>query len=766
MASRIEQALGNNPQSPQTRLRGSTLSGNGYRAAQVGAPNIKQSSLVGAFEKFGNAAVAAYSAYDNRQEADGKKQAEWLTKYAKENPEGYREAFNNGTLRYQDNKYAMQFLRHNLGSNSSFRADAEIQRKIDAGDYGPDDEQVMLKDKLDLRKSFAESDAKLYGVKPEDEDFQFGLASSIHEREISMNDKWDSFKSNFNENTAIVSAKQTLSGAMHGLDATNGEQHATQVTGYLESTRANAQLNDKQRESILRDHVRNLSGNPSGGAALTALGDQEVMLYGKKVKVADYFGREQWNSALGAANSSFMEQDRARSSQFEAKISDWNTSTDIPSAIEDLRSTRAQYNRMQPGEAQTQALARLDSVEAALNQKLQHQTAENAKLEVKKTQSNNRGLSINRNIDLALNGNMGIPLTADTMPTDDNTGEYKEEDFVNAISGRINTIMGNPNLSEQEKASKVMELGQLTGKNGYIQKVLQPTIDGANNSIEGSIVTGEPVDDLQLSQLQRYYRADPQSFSKMFPKEAETVASLDRMERLGLTPKQYVDSERELRKQRQSPDQGREAQLNWTTNSASTSNVNFLPEDLKEMAHRVYLSEFRATGDTRKALQAADRWAADHVTTFGEAGVQGKIQGGIPSSSLQVGQSVKTQADGKRLMDAHISRIATENRLETNQMTVRYDSEHDLIAVYGNNGEGYQTFTTGELSAEYEREQQAARQEYNEREAAKQAEILANANKRAPITQATRAREEAGKRVREKRKEVPNFIYGGGKETK
>ncbi len=174
MASRIQTALQSNPQSAASRLRGGSLAGANYQAAQVGTPNNVKSGLLDSLENFGKSAGAAFGRYEDEQEKAGKQQAEWLTKFARENPDEYRKAFNDGTLRYQDNKFAMQFMRENMGSNSSFRADAEIQQRIKDGKYGSfsqEDEAQMNKDKAELRKLFAEQDAKLYGIDTNDEHF-------------------------------------------------------------------------------------------------------------------------------------------------------------------------------------------------------------------------------------------------------------------------------------------------------------------------------------------------------------------------------------------------------------------------------------------------------------------------------------------------------------------------------------------------------------------------------------------------------------------
>lgn len=770
MASRIQEAIQSSPQTASGRLRGATVSGNGYRAAQVQVQKPRASGLLDAFSKFGESATSAFSAYDKQQESDGKQQAEWLTKFAKENPEEYRKAFNDGTLRYQDNQYAMRFLRENIGSNASFRADAQIQQMIKDGKYGSfsaEDEAQMNKDKVELRKQFAESDAKLYGIDPQDEHFQFGLASNIHQREISNNDVWDSQKAQFSENASMVSAKQRLSGALLGLDGTNAEQFATGVTGYLESTRQGAMLNDKQRESVLQDAVKNTSNHAQGGAALVALGEQEVELYGNRVKVKDYIGKEQWDSYLANANQSFHTQNRERASAFTAQLAEWDRSENIDLSLEQLRAKRAEYNQMQPGEAQTEALSQLDRMEATLKEKLVQKTLKATAAEDKKKQQFNRESIIYQNIIKASNGEIGVPLSADTMPTDDNTGEYSEEDFANAFNKRRNDIYNDPNKSEQQKAQEMMAMSSAAGKTGWPQKVLRPAVDAAKNDLDGAILRGTDLKGTELDQLKGLYEADSVGFMKLFPEEGEMLAKMYTMKKYGLTNEQFVKGEREKNSLKNKPDKGAASYENFLTNSGQYPNLNYMSHDQSSAAYQVYLAEMSDHGDTQKALKAADRMMGDFTTTFsaGASGpTAGRLQGSIPTDFLTNGNSFDSAQQGTKHMNTIINRVAQEGKISSAYVNVNYNADHDFVLVTGANGQMPTIITRADLidmqKAEDDAQKVAAEKQEVKNKAALE-KTLKNANKRAPITQAAKARKVAGERVRQNRKEVPNSIYGG-----
>ena len=769
MASRIQSALQSNPQAAASRLRGGSLAGANYQAAQVGTPNNVKSGLLDSLENFGKSAGAAFGRYEGEQEKAGKQQAEWLTKFARENPEEYRKAFNDGTLRYQDNKFAMQFMRENMGSNSSFRADAEIQQRIKDGKYGSfskEDEAQMNKDKMELRKTFAEQDAKLYGIDTSDEHFQFGLASNIQQREISTNDVWDSHKAQFNENAAIVNAKQTLSGSLHGLDATNGEQYATNVTGYLEQTRQGALLNDKQRESVLLDSVKNTSNHPQGGAALVALGEQEVELYGKRVKVKDYVGKEQWDSYLANANQSLLTQDRERASVFESTMSGIERSTDINLGLEQLRQQRDTYNKMQPGSAQTAALDRIDRVEQSLKDRLQKETAKMVTEGDKKTLAFNRETNIGRNIDRAMAGDFAVPLSSSTMPTDDNTGEYKEEDFANAFNTKRNDIMNDPNLTPEQKAKQWMRLASVSGKTGWPQKVMEPSVEAATNALDGAINRGAELNDTELNQLKAYYEADPSGFVKLFPEQGELIAKMYTMKKYGLTNEQFVKGERERNSLGKKPDKGAASYENFLTNSGQYPHLNYMNHDEAGAAYQVYLAEMHDHGDTQKALKAADRMAEGYTTTFsagGSGNTAGRLQGAIPTSFLENGNGFDS-TNGKRHMETFINQVATEGKISSAYVNVNYNADQDIVLITGAAGQMPRIISRADML-----EAQRAEDDANAKRAAEQQakdkdkleQTLKDANKRAPITAAKDAREAGSKRVRAKKAQVPNSIYGG-----
>lgn len=770
MASRLQQATQGSPLSGQSRLRGATLSGSGYRAASVNAPTPIKSGLLDSLENFGKAAVAAFGRYDAEQEKSGKQQAEWLTKFAKENPEAYRKAFNDGTLRYQDNKYAMQFMRENIGSNAAFRADAEIQQRIKDGRYGSfseEDENQMNKDKAELRKQFAAADAKLYGIDENDEHFQFGLASNIHQREISTNDVWDSHKAQFNENAAIVNAKQTLSGMLHGLDVTNGEQYATNVTGYLEAVRQGALLNDKQRESVLLDGVKNLSNHAQGGAALVALGEQEVELYGNRVKVKDYIGKAPWDSYLANANQSLITQDRERASIFESTMGAIERSTDINLGLEELRKQRDIYNKMQPGSAQTAALDRIDRVEQSLKDRLVRETAKKTTENDKANQKFNRETNIYQNLVKATNGEIGVPLSKDTMPTDANTGEYTEEDFVNAMNRFRNDIYNDPNKSQQEKAKDMMKMASATGKTGWPQKVLAPAVEAAKNDLDGAILRGTDLKGTELDQLKGLYEADSVGFMKLFPEEGEMLARMYTMKKYGLTNEQFVKGERERNSLKNKPDKGASTYENFVTNSGKYPNLNYMSHDQSSAAYQVYLAELADHGDKNKAIKAADRMMADFTTTFsaGASGpTEGRLQGSVPTDFLTNGNSFDSAQQGIKHMNTIIQRVASEGKISSAHVNVNYIADKDMVLITGAAGQMPTIITRADLIKMQKAEDDAQKVVAEKQEAKNKADLektLANANKRAPITQAAKARKAAGERVRAKKAQVPNSIYGG-----
>lgn len=769
MASRLQQATQGSPLSGQSRLRGATLSGSGYRAASVNAPTPIKSGLLDSLENFGKAAARAYGAYDAEQEKSGKQQAEWLTKFAKENPEAYRKAFNDGTLRYQDNKYAMQFMRENIGSNASFRADAEIQQRIKDGKYGSfsqEDENQMNKDKAELRKQFATADAKLYGIDENDEHFQFGLASNIHQREISTNDVWDSHKAQFNENAAIVNAKQTLSGMLHGLDVTNGEQYATNVTGYLEAARQGALLNDKQRESVMLDGVKNLSNHAQGGAALVALGEQEVELYGNRVKVKDYIGKESWDSYLANANQSLMTQDRERASIFESTMGGIERSTDINLGLEELRKQRDIYNKMQPGSAQTAALDRIDRVEQSLKDRLARETAKKTTENDKANQKFNRETNVYGNITRAMNGDFAVPLSPSTMPTDENTGEYKEEDFANAFNKYRNDIMNDPNLTPEQKAKQWMKLASVSGKTGWPQKVMAPSVEAATNDLTGAINRGTELKGTELDQLKAYYEADPAGFVKLFPEQGELIAQMYTMKKYGLTNEQFVKGERERNSLSKKPDKGAASYENFLTNSGQYPNLNYMNHDEAGAAYQVYLAEMHDHGDSKKALKAADNMAANFTTTFSAGGggqTAGRLQGAIPTSFLENGTGFDA-TNGKRHMEAFITQVATEGKISSAYVNVNYNADQDIVLITGAAGQMPRIITRADMIEAQRVEDDANAKRAAEQQAKDKAKLektLADANKKAPIVAAKAAREAGYKRVRAKKAQVPNSIYGG-----
>ncbi|QKM75969.1 putative internal virion protein [Escherichia phage P1723] len=769
MASRIQTALQSNPQAAASRLRGGSLAGANYQAAQVGTPNNVKSGLLDSLENFGKSAGAAFGRYEDEQEKAGKQQAEWLTKFARENPDEYRKAFNDGTLRYQDNKFAMQFMRENMGSNASFRADAEIQQRIKDGKYGSfskEDEVQMNKDKAELRKLFAEQDAKLYGIDTNDEHFQFGLASNIQQREISTNDVWDSHKAQFNENAAIVNAKQTLSGSLHGLNATNGEQYATSVTGYLEQTRQGALLNDKQRESVLLDAVKNTSNHAQGGAALVALGEQEVELYGRRVKIKDYVGKESWDSYLANANQSLMTQDRERASIFESTMGGIERSTDINLGLEELRKQRDFYNKMQPGSAQTAALDRIDRVEQSLKDRLARETAKKTTENDKANQKFNRETNVYGNITRAMNGDFAVPLSTSTMPTDDNTGEYKEEDFTNAFNKYRNDIMNDQNLTPEQKAQQWMKLASVSGKTGWPQKVMAPSVEAATNDLSGAILRGAELKGTELDQLKAYYEADPAGFVKLFPEQGELIAQMYTMKKYGLTNEQFVKGERERNSLSKKPDKGAASYENFLTNSGQYPHLNYMSHDEAGAAYQVYLAEMHDHGDTQKALKAADRMAEGFTTTFsagGSGNTAGRLQGAIPTSFLENGNGFDA-TNGKRHMEGFINQVATEGKISSAYVNVNYNADQDIVLITGAAGQMPKIISRADMIEAQKAEDDANAElavKQQEKQKAELEKTLANANKKAPIVAAKAAREAGSKRVRAKKAQVPNSIYGG-----
>lgn len=743
--SKLDSAL-QGAQQGMSRLRAGG-GGMGYRAAttQVEKP---RSSLLDSLGRFAQAGADMFKAKEQRaRDLADERSNEIIRKLT---PEQRRQALNNGTLLYQDDPYAMEALRVKTGRNAAYLVDDDVMQKVKEGVFRTREEMEQYRH-AQLQEG-AKSYAEQFGIDPEDADYQRGFNGDITERNISLYGAHDNFLSQQAQKGAIMNSRVELNGVLQDPAMLRRPDSAEFFEKYIDNGLVTGAIpSDAQASQLIGQAFSDASSRAGGADFLMRVADKKVTLNGATTTYRELMGEEQWNALMVTAQRSQFENDAKLNEQYRLKINSALNQEDPRVAWEMIQGIKAELDKVQPDEQMTPQREWLISAQTQVQDQMKAWTKVQAKALDDSMKSQNKLDVIDAQFQKRIKGEY-VSTDFKDMPTNENTGEFKHSDMVNYANKKLAEI-DQMDLPDAVKDKMKLEYLRADSKDGAFRSAIGTMVTDAGQEWSAAVINGKmPETTPALDALRRIRNADPQLVAALYPDKAELFLTLDMMDKQGIDPQVILDADRltakRSKEQRFEDDKAFESALN----SSTAPEISRMPASMRESARKIYDSVKYRSGNENLAMEQMSKFLQESTYTFSEEDVDGGTIGVIPKNMLQVSSDPKSWEQGRDILEEARKGIIQSNPWITNKQLTMY-SQGDSI---------YMMDTTGTVRIRYDKELLSKVWQENQQKLEEKArnEAIANANKRAPIAAATRARKAAGERVRAKQKKVPKFIYG------
>ena len=737
-------------------LKGTAGAARGYRAAQVGLdPSYQKSNLLDTVGQLARSGADAYQTYDAAMKSKADERSNEIIR--KLTPEQRREAIQNGTLLYQDDPYAMAALREKTGRNAAYLVDDDVATKIKEGFFK--DRQAMEQYRHDQLTKQSKDMADGFGIDENDADYQRGFNSDITQRNIHLYGTHDSFLSEQAKKGNVLNSRVEIQGVLSDPAILNSPEGPDFLVNYMnKGIETNSIPGDDQVMQIVGNTIKDVSQRPGGAQFLMGLADKKIKVHGVETTYKDLYGEEQWNSAMVDAQAAQYKNDAKLTEKLTLDLQSAIMHPDPQVGWEKLQGIEAEFNKANPGEQLTaqrqQIIQAKEQLRAAAHQAAAKKSAELDKL----MKSDNKQLVIDAQFEKRLNGDY-ISTDYKDMPTNENTGEFTASDMTNYAYGKFNKI-DSMDLPDDVKTQRKMAYIKADSKSGPFRSMMGVMLSDAESEWQGAIGQGVMPDQTPaLDNVRRLYHSNPQMFAQMYPDKMELLTTLDMMDRMGIAPQKIIESE--LARKNTTKEQQIEQTKNFTAmlNDSKAPEIAYMPGPLSEAARRVFDAWTYTTGNSNTAAQQVQKFLQEQTTTFTNDAADGHTIGVVSKASLQVGDSVDSYKDGQAMVQKAIDAYLAEHPYVTNKM-MTVQEQNGSIVVSDTTGQKRFVMNPQVMRKEYQATQQKLAAEARAKREAEEAAAIAKANKRAPISQVSKARAAAAERVRENRKKVPKYIYG------
>lgn len=749
--SKIESAL-QAAQPGLSRLRGGA-GGMGYRAATTQAEQPR-SSLLDTIGRFAQAGADMYTAKEQRaRDLADERSNEIIRKLT---PEQRREALNNGTLLYQDDPYAMEALRVKTGRNAAYLVDDDVMQKIKEGVFRTREEME------EYRHSRLQEGAKVYaeqfGIDPDDVDYQRGFNGDITERNISLYGAHDNFLSQQAQKGAIMNSRVELNGVLQDPDMLRRPDSADFFEKYIDNGLVTGAIpSDAQATQLISQAFSDASSRAGGADFLMRVGDKKVTLNGATTTYRELMGEEQWNALMVTAQRAQYDNDAKLNEKFQLDVNSALFVDDPRVGWEKLQGIKAELDKYQPGEQMTPQRATLIEAQKQLRAKMVEWAKNEAKALDEAQKADNKFRVIDAQYQKRINGEW-VSTDFKDMPTNDNTGEFKHSDIVNYANKKLADIDAM-DIPDGAKDRLKLQYLQSDSKDGPFRTAIGTMVQDAAQEWSSSVMNGKLADKTPaMDALRRIRNADPYLIASLYPEQAELFLTMDLADRQGVDVQELIDADRQMatrsKEQRFEDDRAFEQALN----DSKVPEIANMPTELRGLARKIYDSVKYRTNNVDMAMTEMQKFLKESTTTFNDDSPDSEgVIGVIPRNYLQVNDDPKSWKQGKDIIDAALKGIIAANpSMASEKMTVSVIGKS--IYIMPTTGTGPRVRYDKEmLSKVWKETQERLASEAVEKSRDK---AIKDANKRAPIVAATKAREAAAKRVREKRKQTPKFIYG------
>jgi hypothetical protein len=629
----------------------------GYQAASFKAGS--QGSGVGeALLSFGNSAARLYSNYSevNKSHAD-ERSNEIIRKLT---PEQRRAAVAGGTLLYQDDPDAMEALRFKSGRNAAFEVESEVKQKIADGSFKTQQELsdyrgTRLEDKS---KAYAES----VGIDSTDQSYQRGFNADIVQRNAAI---YDDHAKKLSEQTQAIAQMETVSdlGSMFSDEGfLRGQDAPSEFANYFTASLAKGSIpTEGMAVSALQDSLAKNAAQPGADVFFKGIGDQEVTLYGKQMKIRDIVGPEVLENYQVKSGEAAFKRNREMTQQFTFGIQDALAQSDPHVGLSKLAQLQGGVYKVQDTSVVTSQTEALNSARGRLLTQIGADSVKRVKDMDKQVKSDNKALVFETKY---AQRELGDNVSTDwrTFETNTDTGEFKEEDAANFAIKKMAEIDRMSLPAEEKDRLKLSKL-RADYAEGPFRKHFQTLTSDAVNQFNGLVAAeSAEVNDSTTSRIrefQRIYQSDPATIASLYPEQAALAERVTLLDKSGIGLETMVDAER--RKKGLTREEQIMQEQKWgNLLTSSSSSLPYLPAPLRNAARTLYDSEIFRTGDETSAMGAVNDWLSKSTVPFSaDSGGQKRSVGAVQKRTLMVDpQNAESWAAGRDIVHHMVREIA------------------------------------------------------------------------------------------------------------
>lgn len=667
--------------------------GSGYRSATAGVKPT-ESSWLSDLAAWGS---KGYAMYEEQVKSKAEERSNEIIR--KLTPEQIRDARNSGTLLYQDDPYAMEALKFKVGRNSAFLIDSDIQNRLDTFDSREKLDEARYKALQEGAKTYAET----YGFDPEDDMFKKGFDNDIVERNIALYGKHDQQISQRNQNAALLNSRTELNGALQDSAFLQSADSAQFLTDYIKNGLLMGTIyNDSQGKQLIQQTLTDVSQREGGALFLKNLQDKKITLDGAETSFKDLMGDAQWNLLQTQASEAQFNTDAKKSEQFQLTVNSALNLPDLRDGWAAIQQAKADLNQWQPSEDMTPQRQMLINAEKHLQDAMTRQQGELLKQMDKQQQTINKNRVIEEVFQKRIDGEW-VSTDVSQLPTNENTGEFKQSDMVNFAQGKLKEIdaMSVPDEVKDELKLKYL---RADSKDGAFRTAIGTMIGDAAGEWQGAVVNGRmPIDTPAMDSLRRLRNANPQLIGALYPEQVELFNTLDMLDTMGIDPQVLIDSDRSQRNLSKEQRVEDERAFAAALNDSRVPEIAYMPSELRDSALKVYNSWKYRTGNPNSAMEQVQKYLKESTTTFTNDKAASGTVGVIPKYMLQVTDDPKSAEQGKAILDDIIQKRVEMNPWVYNGvLNVSTQGGNIIITDATGDGVARMVLSPEELRSEYE----------------------------------------------------------------
>lgn len=602
MANSIQQAVDSASKSTGGRqaLHGSGQLG--LKAATYKDSNTSN-GFGAAMANFAKTGVAAYGQYKESRDSQADARSNEILR--KLTPEQRRDAFNNGTLLYQDYPEVMAALKTKTGRLAAYQVDSDLQADVKMGKYKTRQELEEAR-QIKLEEA-AKSNAEAAGIDYQSPEYQAGFNSDYVQRSAGIYDTHGQFLSQNFQAQAVMNGRQEMGAILNDPAMMADPKAADDVIMYINNGLQNSLFgSDALGIEALQGALKDATSKENGQLLLENIGDKTINVLGGERTVKDLLGPEAYENLVVSAQENAFNRDRDRNASFALNVNNALKQEDPSTGWRLLNEMEANLDAMQPGPLMTAQKAKIIAAKVALQDSIKQQTAAKRASMDKLAQSDNRQLAIGDAYEKRI-GQENVSVDKKGMSVTNDTGEFKESDWATFANTKLEEIN---NLKISDSAKDEMRAAYLRAdfEGGPFQQKMGTLITDVERSLSYATVSGELKDTKRLEELQKMYSVDPATISMMFPDQAGLLEELRIGAELGLEPQVMVDAR--IANKGLSKEVSFEREQAWAgvKNNSAEEGLKYLPVTFEKSARSVFDAISARTGDPKMAEKAVTEW--------------------------------------------------------------------------------------------------------------------------------------------------------------